>query len=59
MSEITEKKYLNYSGLQVLINKVKTYISNKLGLYYTKTEIDSMEFITVDEIDVICSSSVE
>lgn len=26
---------------------------------YTKTEIDNMEFITVDDIDTICGSSIQ
>lgn len=26
-------------------------------LYYTETEIDNMEFITVDDIDTICGST--
>ena len=27
-------------------------------LYYTETEIDNMEFITVDDIDVICGNTI-
>lgn len=31
-------------------------VDTKLSDYYTKAEIDSMEFITVDDIDVICNN---
>ena len=32
-------------------------VDTKFSDYYTKAEIDSMEFITVDDIDAICNSA--
>lgn len=32
---------------------------NTLNSIYTKNEIDNMEFITTDDIDVICSADIE
>lgn len=37
----------------------KKYIDNLLKDYYTKTEIDNYELITVDDIDTICGVDIE
>ncbi len=37
---------------------VDSAITN-INTYYTKTEIDNMEFITLDEIDAICAHTIE
>lgn len=37
---------------------VNSAITN-INTYYTKAEIDNMEFITVDEIDAICAQTIE
>lgn len=40
------------------LNQKTAAIEDAFDDYYTKTAIDSMEFITVDDIDEICGSSV-
>ena len=40
----------------------ETYVDNAISgitRYYTKEEIDNMEFITLDEIDAICSRTIQ
>lgn len=32
---------------------------NHDGVYYTKTEIDDMEFVTVEDIDTICGATIQ
>ena len=65
------KKYVSLSKLSTFLDKLKTIFAYKTDLdkkanidhahneiYYTKTEIDNMEFVTTDDIDAICNSTV-
>lgn len=62
---MTKKVFTNES-LATFIEEIKSYINNKtsglinsLNNYYTKTEIDIMELITVEDIDEICGKVVD
>ena len=63
------RKYVSLSKLSTFLDKLKTIFAYKTDLdkkadinhvhndiYYTKTEIDNIELITVDDIDTICGS---
>lgn len=46
---------MNSSNIEIPTSKA---VLNYLENYYTKTEIDNMELITVDDIDAICGGSI-
>lgn len=46
-----QKKYASISTLQ-------TFLDNLKNLFATKTEVDNMELITVDDIDAICGNTI-
>lgn len=61
-----KKKVFTDESLATFIEEIKSYINNKtsnlinsLNNYYTKTEIDDMELITVEDIDEICGTAIE
>lgn len=41
------------------LDSAKSYTNTSLGSYYTKSQIDSMELISVNDIDTICGSSIQ
>jgi hypothetical protein len=50
--------------LDGVTSNVQTQLDGKVGSdalsnYYTKTEIDNLELITVDDIDVICGATIQ
>ncbi len=62
---MAQKKYASLNSLQTFLDNLKTIFATKteidtkvnsseLSNYYTKNEIDGMEFITVEDIDTIC-----
>jgi hypothetical protein len=64
------KKYLTLEGLSSLVSEIKTYVNNIASnkadsshthddRYYTKTQIDNYELITVDDIDTICGGTIQ
>lgn len=55
----TELGYLDgvTSNIQTQLNAKAN--SSVLSSYYTKTEIDEMEFITLDDIDAICGTTIQ
>lgn len=60
-AELTAKGYLTeHQSLEGLATEeyVNSAITN-INTYYTKAEIDNMEFITLDEIDAICARTIE
>lgn len=71
MAEETKiKKYLDYVGTEKLVENIKEYVDNAVDSkadtdhnhdekYYLKTEIDNMEFITTDDIDSICGTTIQ
>ena len=58
----TELGYLDgvTSAIQTQLNTKITSsdLTTALGSYYTKTQIDNYEFITVQDIDTICSATI-
>ena len=67
---MTAKKYVSLNRLLDFLNNLKTLFATKTELngkadsahthndiYYTKTEIDNMEFITAGDIDKICNGA--
>lgn len=46
-------------ALELAIDGKAEASHNHNDSYYTKTEIDSMELITVDDIDVICGEAIK
>ena len=68
------KKYISLDALQIFLNSLNTsfeekYIeidesikskldSSTIENYYTKTETDELELITVDDIDIICGGAI-
>lgn len=52
---LTEHQSLDGLATEEYVNSAITNINT----YYTKAEIDNMEFITVDEIDAICAQTIE
>lgn len=53
---------LNY--LEGATSNIQTQLNDKasasaLSNYYTKTEIDNLELITIDDIDTICGSTIQ
>ena len=46
-------------ALELVIDNKADASHNHNDAYYTKTEIDSMEFITVDDIDTICDEAIQ
>lgn len=66
---LSKKRYLDENGVKTLVSSIKSYVSSVAGdkidsnhdhdtRYYTKTQIDSMEFITTADIDEICGSNI-
>lgn len=64
------KKFFTSESLNTFIDEIKNYVENAISgkvdsshnhddLYYTKTEIDNMELITVADIDTICGSTIQ
>lgn len=67
---MAKKDYLSLEGLGTLVSEIKTYVTGLLSgkadtahnhsdLYYTKSEIDGYEFITTDDIDTICGTTIQ
>lgn len=54
----THSNYATTSYVDTTFAKKSDVQDVNLSNYYTKTEIDNMEFITVNDIDVICGVSV-
>ena len=52
---LTEHQSLDGLATEEYVNSAITNINT----YYTKAEIDNMEFITLDEIDAICARTIE
>lgn len=62
------KKFFTDESLETFISKTKEYTdavagskvdASALDNYYTKTEIDNLELITVDDIDAICGATIQ
>ena len=62
------RKVFTDGSFETLISEIKSYIINGLSgkanvshahddLYYTKGQIDAMEFITEADIDTICGTT--
>lgn len=68
------KKYISLDALQIFLNSLNTSLEEKyieidesikskldsstIKNYYTKTETDELELITVDDIDAICGGDI-
>lgn len=52
---LTEHQSLDGLATEEYVNSAITNINT----YYTKAEIDNMEFITVDDIDTICAQTIQ
>ena len=48
----------SFEALESAIDDKADSTHNHNDIYYTKTEIDSFEFITTDDIDEICGSDI-
>lgn len=59
-NEISLQDYPNNETLMAVINAIDETKADKsiLSNYYTKTEIDAIEFITIADIDAICGGSI-
>lgn len=55
-AKVTEMGNTLNSHTNLIANKAD---SSALNNYYTKTEVDNLELITVDEIDTICGNSIK
>ena len=64
------RKVFADGSFETLISEIKSYIINGLSgkanvshahddLYYTKEQIDAMEFITEADIDTICGTTIQ
>lgn len=62
-TNVTDKPLSAAQGvvLKSLINELETALNNHNhdSAYYTKTQIDNMEFIAVDDIDTICGGTIQ
>jgi hypothetical protein len=69
---MAEKKFANLDNFSRFLNHLKNLFATKTELeakansshnhdsqYYTKTQIDSMELITVQDIDAICGANIQ
>lgn len=54
----TAKSYTDTAISNVQVQLDTKAASSALNNYYTKAEIDNMEFITVDDIDAICGTTI-
>ena len=65
-------KYVSLSKLSLFLDNLKNLFATKEevngkadsvhshdDLYYTESEIDNMEFITINDIDTICGQSIQ
>lgn len=62
-SKVSMKDYPNNETLAAVINAIDETKADKTDIpsldgYYTKTEIDSLELITIADIDTICGASI-
>lgn len=60
---VNGKADLNHSHVITEIENLQTMLDSKadssvLNDYYTKTQVDDMELITLDDIDTICGSTI-
>lgn len=46
------------TAIDTALGEAKSYTDTKASGFYTKSEIDNHSFITVDEIDAICSANI-
>lgn len=49
----------NPTSLQDTLSQAKTYTNECLKSYYTKTQIDNLNLISVAEIDAICGATIQ
>lgn len=74
MANENKKKYASLETLKTFLDNAKSLFAtqtyadelasaisthNHNNIYYSKTEIDNMEFITVDDIDSICGTVIQ